>query len=206
MKKRYSLFIAIAFGLLCFIQLGVIGFQVMTYERILKEGEAFYFDILPLDPYDPFRGRYVTIRFNRNILSAPLVGDVKNIERQGKAYAILEHSKEGDKIKEIRLSRPQNGVFLEVEELYMGEIAEAVDQGKKKIPPLVYFSLPFDRFYMREDLAPKAENILRRSRSIEGEDERELSTKAKIKVLNGKGVIEDLTIDDQPITQYLLSH
>ena len=61
--KTIKLFSWIFFGLLCVAQLGVILFQIVNYERILKEGEVFYFKVLPLDPYDAFRGRYVSLRF-----------------------------------------------------------------------------------------------------------------------------------------------
>ena len=55
------------FGIVCFVQVGVIASQIISYERVLKEGEVFYFKVLPLDPYDPFRGRYVTLRFENAI-------------------------------------------------------------------------------------------------------------------------------------------
>ena len=198
--KHYKLLISIAFGLLCCIQLGVIGFQIVTYERVLKEGEAFYFDVLPFDPYDPFHGRYVTIRFDWDTLKAPLVGSLEEITKTGKTYAILEHTKGADRIKEVTPSKPDKGYFIEVTNVYPeSERAEKPTKKEAKELKMIHFSLPFDRFYMREDLAPQAEKLLRFN------DEKNTDIQAKIKILNGKGVIEDLIINKQPIAQYLMS-
>ena len=198
--KHYKLLISIAFGLLCCIQLGVIGFQIVTYERVLKEGEAFYFDVLPFDPYDPFRGRYVTIRFDWDTLKAPLVGSLEEVAKTGKTYAILEHTKGADRIKEVTPSKPDKGYFIEVTNVYPeSERSEKPTKKEAKELKMIHFSLPFDRFYMREDLAPQAEKLLRFN------DEKNTDIQAKIKILNGKGVIEDLIINKQPIAQYLMS-
>ena len=198
--KHYKLLISIAFGLLCCIQLGVIGFQIVTYERVLKEGEAFYFDVLPFDPYDPFHGRYVTIRFDWDTLKAPLVGSLEEVAKTGKTYAILEHTKGADRIKEVTPSKPDKGYFIEVTNVYPeSERAEKSTKKEAKELKMIHFSFPFDRFYMREDLAPQAEKLLRFN------DEKNTDIQAKIKILNGKGVIEDLIINKQPIAQYLMS-
>lgn len=62
---------------------------------------------------------------------------------------------------------------------------------------MVYFSLPFDRFYMREDLAPKAELLLRAGSGV--------ALKAKLRVLEGKGIIEDLVVGDVSLSQFILT-
>ena len=188
--KQMKLFAWICFGVLCVVQLGAILFQVMHYERILKEGDVFYFKVLPLDPYDPFRGRYVTLRFE-NAIKAPLAEGEKK-EEQLKGYAILEHKEKGDGIKEIRLIKPQSGSFLEVD---IRSLNYTTTKQKEDAPNLVYFSLPFDRFYMREDIAPKAEQVLRQRSGV--------TVLAKLRVLEGKGVIEDLMVGETPLSQFV---
>lgn len=176
------------FGVLCVVQVGVIALGVMRYERILNEGEVFYFKVLPLDPYDPFRGRYVTLRFE-NANNAPLAeGEIAG--ETSKAYAFLEHHEKGDRIKEIRFKKPVQGDFLEVN-------VHSTTRAKKGDSKTVYFSLPFDRFYMREDIAPKAEKVLRARSGV--------VVKAKLRVREGKGVIEDLMVDQTPLSQYVLT-
>lgn len=184
--KSYKLLLGIVFGVLCLAQIGVVLFQIMSYEKILKEGESFYFKVLPLDPYDPFRGRYVTLRF-ANATQAP-ISQGQSKENQSLGYAILEHQEKFDSVKEITFVKPQMGSFLEV---------NIHENRQKNASSMVYFSLPFDRFYMREDVAPKAEKVLRLRSGVE--------VKAKLKVLNGKGVIEELLVGEIPLSEFVLS-
>lgn len=185
--KQIKQLLWVLFGIVCFVQVGVIASQIMSYERVLKEGEVFYFNVLPADPYDPFRGRYVTLRF-QNANSARLAKD-EIAEEKSKGYAILEHQEKGDVIKEIRFKKPAHGDFLEVNVHSMAYI-------KQDDSHSVYFSLPFDRFYMREDIAPKAEKVLRARSGV--------TVKAKLRVREGKGVIEDLMVGQTPLSQYVL--
>jgi uncharacterized membrane-anchored protein len=189
--KNIKLLSWIFFGLLCAVQLGVIVFQIMSYERILKEGEVFYLKVSPLDPYDPFRGRYVTLRFD-TATKAPLAKGEAMKERP-KAYAIFEHSDQNDSIKEIRFAKPLSGNFLEVNVSPHYQSMTQKDDASK----LVYFSLPFDRFYMREEIAPKAEQVLRARSGI--------TVNAKLRVLKGKGVIEELMVGETPLSQFVLT-
>jgi uncharacterized membrane-anchored protein len=187
MKQIKSFFWGI-FGLLCVIQLGVIGVQIWSYERILKEGEVYYFNVLPLDPYDAFRGRYVTLRFENT--QAPIAEGQKSTKYESLGYAILEHQEKFDSVKEITFLKPQIGSFLEVNVRDNYFITTT-----KNHSSIVYFSLPFDRFYLREDRAPQAEKLLRVRSGVK--------VKAKLRVLNGKGVIEDLMVGEVPLSSYL---
>jgi len=194
--KNMKLLSWICFGLLCAVQVGVIVFQIMSYERILKEGEVFYLKVSPLDPYDPFRGRYVTLRFD-TATKAPLAKG-EAMEVLPKAYAIFEHSDQNDSIKEIRFTKPHSGNFLEVTVNVLKQKGRLEYKNTKMDPSdTVYFSLPFDRFYMREALAPKAEKVLRQNSGI--------TVKAKLRILEGKGVIEDLMVADTPLSQFVLN-
>lgn len=172
------------FAVVCLTQLGVIAFQMVQYERILKDGEVFYFNVLPLDPYDPFRGRYVTLRFEN--AKAPLAeGEVMHDATKG--YVHLAHQEEGDTFSVFSFQKPQKGSFLEV------FIAPSVS---KKSDTGVSFSLPFDRFYLREEIAPKAESLLRARSGVK--------VNAKLRVLDGKGVIEALMVGETPLSEFVL--
>lgn len=185
--KRLKLISWVLFGVLCVAQLGVIVFQIASYERILKEGEVFYFKVLPLDPYDAFRGRYVSLRFE-NVNKAPLSeGEADN--GQSKGYAILEHRDSIDAIKEVRFTKPSSGSFLEVDVNFINH-----DKSGQKSTNI---SLPFERFYMREEIAPKAEQVMRVRSGV--------TVNAKLRVLNGKGVIEELMVGEISLSQFVLS-
>lgn len=186
--KRLKLISWVLFGVLCVAQLGVIVFQIASYERILKEGEVFYFKVLPLDPYDAFRGRYVSLRFE-NVSKVPLIEDGEVNHELTKGYAILEHRDSIDAIKEVRFTKPSSGSFLEVDVNFINH-----DKSGQKSTNI---SLPFERFYMREEIAPKAEQVMRVRSGV--------TVNAKLRVLNGKGVIEELMVGEIPLSQFVLS-
>lgn len=52
------------FALLCVAQWAVPLAMVQRAERTLSEGTAYRFRTAPVDPADPFRGRYVTLDFD----------------------------------------------------------------------------------------------------------------------------------------------
>jgi len=178
------------FALVCVVQVSVIGIQIWSYERILKEGEVYYFNVLPLDPYDAFRGRYVTLRFE-NANKAPTTEKAIKGEGPSKAYAILEHDEASDRIKEVRYTKPFNEHYLDVNVFPSLKMTTQ----KSDDAQLVYFSLPFDRFYMREDIAPQAEKLLRVRSGVK--------VKAKLRVLDGKGIIEDLRVGETSLSHYV---
>jgi len=187
--KRFTYWGWILFGLLCAVQAGVVVVQIWSYERILREGEVYYFNVLPLDPYDAFRGRYVTLRFE-NATKAP-AADTTTAEEVSKAYAMLEHTQEGDRIKEVRFRKPVDGDFLEV------NVHSVMATPKANSATTVSFSLPFNRFYLREDRAPKAEQTMRM---------RDVKVKASLRVLNGKAVIENLWAEGVPLVEWMSRH
>lgn len=183
MKKLMALLL----GLACLIQLGAIGNQIWTYERVLKEGEAFWFNVRPLDPYDPFRGRYVTLRFEK-ANEAPLEEDeIMPATFPQKGFALLERRDQGAAIRTVTLIKPLSKSYLEV---------DVFGRSQPKNKNTLLLVLPFNRFYMREDIAPLAEKVLRNQT---------VNVKAKLRVLEGKGVIENLFVGDIPLAEYALS-
>ena len=56
-----SVFLAAA-ALYFVLLLAVPGYLVIQHYTVLKTGRIFKFEVVPYDPYDPFRGRYAAIR------------------------------------------------------------------------------------------------------------------------------------------------
>lgn len=63
------------------IQLAIPGYMIFEQNQILTEGTAYKFKTRPIDPYDPFRGRYVTLAFEANQEVIPVV-DGADIESE----------------------------------------------------------------------------------------------------------------------------
>jgi uncharacterized membrane-anchored protein len=162
---------------LALIQLAVPGWMICRQEQILKHGRVFKFKTAPVDPYDAFRGRYVALRF---AIESPLAksspGHLNKrvwvrIEADGQGFA---------KIKE-ECNTPLTG-----------------DDVVTATRPFGMLHFPFDRYYMDETAAPKAETAYRTNSRREQQN-----AYATVRVLNGRAALEELYIDDKPIRDFL---
>ena len=128
MKKNIITALIAAF----ILQLCVPLYMIWEKYDTLRTGEEVKIKVEPLDPYDAFRGRYVSLWYDI---------DLEYEERQGR-YGILETGEDGfSVVKSVSKEKPENGLYL------MGK-----DDG--------YFNIPLDRYYMEETLAPKAEEAM----------------------------------------------
>jgi len=146
---------------------------------ILENGVEYKIKTRPIDPADPFRGRYVAIDVS------VLISD--NCQNEAP----------GSDIYFIRLSTGEDG-FAEVSEI---SIAPLEGEGVLRLNGRYYWRswnntvmLPYDRYYMRETGAPKAENAYRQ----QGAD-----TYVSLRVKNNKGVISGLYVGDMRIEDYV---
>ena len=120
--------------LVMIIQLLVPSYMIWNRYDVLKNGEEVKFKVSLYDPYDAFRGRYVSI-------------DVDNewgglYEYSYGRYGVLKVDEKG---------------FAKIE-----SVSEKVPEGKLYITSSDedYFYFPHDRYYMEETLAPKAEKAI----------------------------------------------
>lgn len=128
MKKNFITALIAAFILQLFVPL----YTIWEKYDVLRTGEEVKIKVEPLDPYDAFRGRYVSLWYDI---------DLDYYERQGR-YGILETGEDGfSVVKRVSRERPENGLYL---------------TGKDDD----YFNIPLDRYYMEETLAPKAEEAM----------------------------------------------
>jgi uncharacterized membrane-anchored protein len=177
----------VLFALVAVVQLAVAGGAIIRSELTLRTGEVFRFRIQPVDPVDAFRGRYVAIRFALDRAPAP---DGLELGRRQRVFVPLRRDSDGfDDFGAATLDRPASDAYLR---LTSGGVYPDEDGVGR-----VWLSLPFDRYYMDEDLAPEAERAVWNG----ARGEREASV--TVRVRNGVGVIEDLFIDDVPIHRWL---
>lgn len=114
------------------VQIFVPAYMIWGKYNVLKNGDEVKIKVAPIDPYDAFRGRYVSLGYRINLSYE---------QRQGK-YGILEIDEDGfAAVKKVVKEKPDD-------ELYITSKNED------------YFNIPLDRYYMEETLAPKAENML----------------------------------------------
>jgi len=182
-------------GLVIIAQLFVPAFMVYKYESTLKHGELYNINVRPYDPYDPFRGRYVRLDFEREF--AQYNGET-DIAYGDFVYVSLGKDSEGKAIfDEIFTEKPNSGKYLKVKFLS--------NYGVHDKPDNVYqFAFIFDRYYSQESKALKIENAVADNRGRRGINDSEIETvSAAVRIKDGLGVIEELYVGDLTIHQYL---
>jgi uncharacterized membrane-anchored protein len=173
------------FAALAAIQIAVPLFLIVKEELILKSGNIYKFEIAPMDPYDPFRGRYVSIRVKD--FSAPKEAGV-DFSPNESVFARLERDPaDFARVASVSRGRPDKGDFILVKVRYC-----STDR--------VFLVFPLDKFFMSESDAPRVDAaMLRLSRSPGPR----LPDYVTVKVKNGSGVLEDLFIEDKPFKEWL---
>ena len=153
--------------------------------RIEGQGQRYYFRTAPVDPVDAFRGRYVILSFDVARVPMPAVPTLRRGER---VYAPL---RVGDdrfaRLGIVQRERP-DGPHLEVRVQH--------HDGQQ-----LWLQLPFDRYYLDEHLAPRAE------RAVADASGRRVQAPSRayvaVKVHHGDAVLEELFIDDEPVHRHL---
>ena len=174
MKKLPLIFL----GALIAVQFAVPLSMIRSRENILHNGELFRFKTQPIDPADPFQGRYVRLGID---------GEIKNQVDQSApltsrpiVYATIESDAEGfARFSGWSLKKPESKNYLKT------RIGYVLDDG-------IQIKIPFDRYYMDEVKAPRAERLV-------WEATRGTHCWAEVRVLNGKAAIEEVFVEGQSL-------
>lgn len=183
MKKIRILLIALGIA----AQFAALSSILVKREMILRYGEVHRFKTAPVDPYDPFRGRYVALGFD--IESKP-IETPRVFYYDQYCYAQLGADSNGFATVEALFSeKPEGGSYIKTQIRYSYASNETS----------YLIKLPFDRFYMPEKLAPEAERAYQKA-NRRGDTQ---SAAAVVRVWRGDAVIQDLEINGVPILEYL---
>jgi len=140
----------------------------------------------PIDPNDPFRGKYVALRFEQNWVN---VHDLDNWKYEEELFVNLKIDAKGfAKVAGISKSKPAAGTsFVKAKVDYVSN-----ENGLKKL----YFTYPFDRLYLEETLAQEAEETYAETQ----QDTTQIAF-ALVKIKDGDAVLQDVFIDSVSITE-----
>jgi len=175
------------FCLVSAIQIWVPLSMIARREATLNKGTAYKFRTRPVDPYDAFRGRYVALSFESDLAIAT---NVNRFTRGETVYVAVEVATNGyAKLGIATYLRPHDVDYIRTKV-----------NGWRSVSNTVRVELPFDRFYMNEELAPEAEVQFRRTNQRE-----QRKAYALVRIRSGMAVIEDLYIEDRPILEFLES-
>ncbi len=174
-RFRWPLFVIMVVA-----QLAVPAWMIHARERVLRHGEVYRIRAEPVDPYDAFRGRYVALALRGQ--HVPQLPDPLN--RGDVAYVVLTRTSDGyARFASAQRNQPDNPSYLRL------TVATVDSDG-------VRFDLPFDRFYLNEHLAPAAEAAYRQN--TRGGRR---AAWIDLRVLGGRGVIEELYLDGKPAAE-----
>lgn len=171
------------FAITCLLQWFVPLNMIWSQEKILKEGTVFKFKTRPVDPTDPFRGKYIVLNFEADIFKT---SNLEAWEEGDKVYVLIKNDDEGfAQIATIEKTKPLEKVHF---------IEATIKQIWGKNPYRIQVSYPFERFYMEENKAPEAEKLVRQLM-------RQTDTQiyAKVWVKAGKAALDDVIVGDESI-------
>jgi uncharacterized membrane-anchored protein len=180
MKTKISI---AAFIVVALIQLLVPGKMILNFEKILETGKKYKFIIAPIDPSDPFRGKYLSINVREHHFAVDSINDWK----QGEEIYVSINSNTPDSmaiITNISRLKPDAGVdFILAKTGYIFEKSMNIEY-------------PFDRYYMDESVIPQASEALVRAWS----DSTQVSY-IVVNAIDGKAVLSDIIISGKSIKE-----
>jgi uncharacterized membrane-anchored protein len=179
-----------AFILMVIAQLYVPVRMVLQRENILISGKDFKFKTAPIDPNDPFRGKYITLTFAANSARVP----------EAKEWSY------GDQVF-VELTTDSLG-YASIFGVTKDEPTYTEDYVTATLSYIISDSLstiqieyPFDRFYMEESKAGEAEQVYTESVM----DSTQVAY-ALVSVKKGAAVVKDVMINDVPIRELVLKN
>lgn len=176
--------ILIPFVLVALVQIYVPAKVILDRAIVLSSGKEFKFKTAPIDPGDPFRGKYIHLNFNENTI------EIQNKESWTRGETVF-----------VLLSTDNNG-FAKIRSVSRAKPTDNQDFLKAKVNSVTYdgsrlsIEYPFDRFYMEESKAYDAELTYRRALP----DTSQVAY-ALVNIKNGESVLKDVMINGIPIRE-----
>jgi uncharacterized membrane-anchored protein len=179
-KILLSVFILVALA-----QLFVPAKMILDREDILETGTEYKFKTEPIDPNDPFRGKYINLNYKEDAIE---IQNEMEWLRGETIYVFLTTDNQGfAKIQSVSKENPNN------EQAYLKTKVDYVtSNGSNKLT----LYLPFDRYYMEESKAYDAELAYRESQV----DTNQVAY-ALVIIKEGEAVLKDVFIDGVSIRE-----
>ncbi|MEL1246387.1 GDYXXLXY domain-containing protein [Flavobacterium sp. DGU11] len=185
MKLPNKKFLIAGFALTVLAQLAIPLKMVYDSEMTASHGTEYKFRTRPIDPSDPFRGKYITLDFESSSVNI----DNTDWKYGEEAYVYIKTDAEGFAYVTNMSHQPLDTP----NDYFMGK-ARPVYDGKMNI------DFPFDRFYMEEGKAYEAELAYTEYNN----DTVARPAYAVVAVKGGNCVLKDVIIDGMPIREYVL--
>jgi uncharacterized membrane-anchored protein len=190
MNSKLHLLIWPLFIIMVLAQWAVPAKMIMQKDLVLKEGIKYKFLVQPIDPNDPFRGKFVVLSFRDNYFRVPVRKEALN--NNDKIFVTFQPDKEGyARISDISGTRPDRKDYLQTEIWYISQEKDSIS---------IFVDYPFNKFYMEEYKAPETERVVNERLPDSAQ-----KVYALVSILKGDAVINDVFINDSSIQQVLHS-
>lgn len=177
--------VLIVFILVSLVQLFIPAKMIFDREDVLATGKEFKFRTQPIDPNDPFRGKFVSLQFSENSILIQNQIDWLNNET---VFVLLTISKDGfAKIKSVSKIKPLETVDF---------VKAKVDYIQNSDSTWLFIEYPFTRFYMEESKAPMAEIVYN-----ETVLDTNIITYGLVSIKDGVAVLKDVLINETSIQE-----
>jgi len=176
------------FILVALVQLFVPAKMILDREDILDKGKEYKFKTEPIDPNDPFRGKYITLRYEDDMIEIQNEADWIRGEI---IYVFLTTDNEGfAKIQSVSKENPTNN-----QDFLKTKVSYVTGNGANKLT----IDYPFDRYYMEESKAYDAELTYRESQL----DTSQIAY-ALVSINDGEAVLKDVLINGVSIREIVI--
>jgi uncharacterized membrane-anchored protein len=171
-----KIFLAL-FILVVLAQLFVPAKMILDRESVLSNGKEFKFKTEPIDPTDPFRGKYITLSYEDNTFE---IQDESDFTYNEVIYVTIITNSEGYAvISSVSKTEPDD-----THDYFKAKVDFINDTGRLSV------DFPFDRYYMEESKAYEAELVYRESQI----DSNQVAY-ALVHVKDGQAVLKNVMID-----------
>ncbi|QNF32076.1 GDYXXLXY domain-containing protein [Adhaeribacter swui] len=173
------------FMLVALVQVYVPAKMILDQEKVLATGKEFKFKTAPVDPYDPFRGKYITLNFAGNTVK--ILKNENWLPGETAYVSVITDQAGFASIKAISKKEPATT------EAYFKTTVRYVTEDK---PQQAVIDFPFDRYYMEESKAADAEKLYQQLQN----DTTQI-TYALVSIKNGSAVLKDVLVGETPIRE-----
>ncbi|MBL4755373.1 MAG: GDYXXLXY domain-containing protein [Flavobacteriales bacterium] len=187
---QHKKLILLVFFLVALVQIYVPAKMVYNSNVVLDQGTVYKFKTAPVDPNDPFRGKYITLRYDINSWK---VEDPGTWSHGQDIYVLLTTNSVGyAKILDVKREKPDDDVDY---------VKASIDyiQTWNQSPARLIIDYPFDRYYMEESKAYDAEIAYRKS----ARDVQQHSY-ALVHIKDGSPIVKDVLINEVPIRELVI--
>ena len=182
-----TIHIFLIFVLVATLQLFILAQMILKQETTLKKGTAYKFKAQPVDPSDPFKGKYINLNYEIDSFKT----NDSIWERNEPIFVYLIT----DSLGFAKIDMVSRNILADNTNDYV----KAKAQWYRRYSNDLAIQFPFNRYYMDETKAYDAEVAVRNRQ----QDSLPNNTYAIVYVKNGDAVLNDVIIDAISIKDYV---